>query len=159
MNPFWLLLVMATVAFWLHLTSWVSEDAKGAGLDHLKSALLILAFGLLGFALTLLHAVFALMMLILVLGGFGVYIGFRNRVVPERYRFLGAYHRSQLLSRIPGLGGLATVRPKLKEQRSATGLTGRSGESLDDIVAERPVLADAAGMLARMLRRGGMVKC
>ncbi|MHC4592589.1 MAG: ATPase, T2SS/T4P/T4SS family [Planctomycetota bacterium] len=156
-NPLWLCLVVVTVGFWLYLTSWASQDAKGAGLDFPKAALVLLGCGALGLFLTLvLHAAFAFLMWALILGAFSLYIILRNRVVPERFQFLGPYHRVQLLSKIPLLNRLAAVGEGFRAEGPVLGLTNKAGMSLDDVVSDQPVLSRAAAVLVEIIERAGV---
>lgn len=158
-NPLWFCLVVVTVGFWLYLTSWVSQDARGAGLDFPKAAMALLGCGVLGLLLTLvLHAAFAFLMLALILGAFSLYIILRNRVVPERFQFLGPYHRIQLLSKIPLLNRLAVVGEGFRAEVPVLGLTNKAGMSLDDVVSDQPVLSRAAAVLVEIVERAGVTR-
>ncbi len=153
-NPLWLALVIVSVVFWLYVTAWVADDARGAGLDFPMAAALHMAGGGVGILLTLLvHAAFAFLMIALVLTCFTVYIVGRNKVVPEQFKFLGAAHRQQLLARTPVLGKLAGIKPRLQVARVAIPVRNASGHSLEELRIEEPSLAEPVGILADVIAR------
>lgn len=156
-NPFWLALVVFAIGIWLHVTSWVSDDARGVGLDFPKAAMWHMAAGGVGVVLTLLiHAAFAFLLLALVLTCFSVYIVKRNKVVPEKFRFLGPAHRAELLARMPVLNKLGPLRLKTRTARESVPLRNESGQSLDDLTAEQPALSEAAGILTDLIVRAAV---
>ncbi len=158
-NPIWLVVAMIVSAFWLYVTSWVCDDARGIGLDAGRYGGLMLGAGTVGLVLTLvIHAVLAFLMLVLVLAVFGFYIAVRNRIVPDRFKFMGAYHRGQVFARVPGLGSLAQIKPRTQTVQAALGVTSKEGWSLDDLVAEQSSLAQAATVLADSILRAGVVR-
>ena len=154
-NPLWLLLIIVSVGFWLYVLSWVSDDARGTNLDFLKFAALLAGAGWLGTLLALLvHAAFAFLSIALVLGAFTVYIVGRNKVVPERFKFLGPDHRARLLAAIPVLRNVPSLQIKLRTVRASVPLRNESGQSLDDLFEEDPSLTEPAGILMDLIVRG-----
>jgi general secretion pathway protein E len=156
MNPFWLGLVIVSTALWLYVTSWVSDDAKGVGLDFPKWAGLFAAAGGGGLLLALLiHAAFACLLVVAVLGTFVGYIVMRNQVVPESFKFLGREHRARLLSQVPGLGKLMGAAPRLRPVHVSLSLTNAAGGSLQQVAEQQQELSDGAGLVADLLVRAG----
>ncbi len=158
-NPLWLALVMVAVTLWLYLTSWVSDDAKGLGLDFPKYGVLMLGAGGVGLLFTLLvHAGFAFLLVFLVLVVFTFYIVVRNRVAPERHKFLGVDHRLALFGKIPVLKKLATLTPRMRRSRPSVSLTSQDGRLLDDVAAQQPSLSEAADVLMDAIMRAGAAR-
>jgi len=159
LSPIWLLLLMVATAFWLYLTSWVNDDAKGNGMDYLKYTSFMLGVGSLGLFLALLvHAALVFLMLVLLSGMFTVYIVQRNKVVPDMVKFLGVHHRAQLLARIPVLSKVAGLGSKGKGARPALELANDEGTSLSDLIRENASLSDGAAILSDMVLRAGATK-
>ncbi len=158
-SPLWLLWAAAVAAFWLYLTSWVSEDAKGVGLSFPLYTAVMFVAGALGVLLTLLvHAAASLLMLAIVVATYAVYVAIRNRAVPERFRLWGGHHLNRIFSQIPLLDQLVKApAPRQKGERSCL-LTSRAGTSLDDIVMEQPALEQAADVITDLVVRAGATR-
>lgn len=154
-NPLWLALIIISVCFWLYVTSWVGDDARGTNLDFFKYSALLLAAGGLGMILTLLvHAAFGFLTIALVLGAFSFYIVVRNKTVPEKFKFLGREHRARLLAAIPVLRGLPSLQARVRTVRASVPLRNESGQGLDDLLEEDASLAEPAGILMDLIVRG-----
>jgi len=153
-NPFWLALFLVSVCLWLYLTSWISADATGIGLNFPLEAGLSLAVGWVCVLLSLLvHAALSFLTILATLGYFAFYIVRRNEKVPEQFKFLGPQHRARLFGGIPLLNKLATIGPR-RPRRVSLPLRNESGRGLDDLTAEQPALADAADVLVELIVRG-----
>jgi general secretion pathway protein E len=150
---------MVATALWLYLTSWVSDDAKGNGMEYLKYTSFMLGAGSLGLLLALLvHAALVFLMLVLFSGTFSLYIVQRNKVVPDMVKFLGVHHRKQLIAKIPVLNKVAALRSKGKGARPALDLANEAGTSLSDLLKEDPSLSDGAVILSDLVLRAGSTK-
>ncbi len=148
MNPVWLFVLMVVSAVWIYMTSWVYDDAVGVELQPELTSAVMLGAGTAGFVLTfLLHGAFAFLMLGLVLAVFTFYIISRNRIVPERYKFLGSHHRAELLRGIPLLSALAEREKTWRARETDIGLRNESDQLLESTVAEHPSLGEAADVL------------
>ncbi len=153
-NPLWLGLIIVSVVIWLYVTSWVADDARGAGLDFPMATALHMGAGGVGILLTLLvHAAFAFLMIAMVFTCFTVYIIGRNKVVPEQFKFLGAEHRQRLLAGTPVLGKLAGIKPGRRLARTAIPVRNASGHSLEELRTEDPSLAEPVGILSDVIAR------
>jgi hypothetical protein len=158
-SPFWLALVMIVIALWFYGISWVADDAKGIGLPAETYAALMVAAGLVGLFFTLLlHAAVVLVMGASVLTVFSIYVVVRNKAVPERFKYLGAYHRAELLNRVPLLNRLAVIQPGTTVVGAGRTLTNAAGTSLDDILVEQPGLSQAAEVLTNLVVRAGVTR-
>jgi len=158
-NPIWLAVVMAMSAFWLYLMSWVCDDARGSGMDFPMYTTLMLGAGGAGLLLALLvHPAFAVLMLVCIGAAFAVYVVRRNRVVPERFKFLGPYHRAALLARMPIVNKVVTLTPKLQPPKPSLTLTTDEGMSLRDVVAATPTLSKGASALTDIILRAGATR-
>ncbi|MFO8008393.1 MAG: ATPase, T2SS/T4P/T4SS family, partial [Candidatus Brocadiia bacterium] len=144
-HPLWLALLTVAIGTWLYLTSWVSYDARGVGLDFMRCAVLMLAAGGLGLLLTVaLHGAFAFFMLLIVLGAAAGYIAKRNEVVPERHRIFGSYHRSQLLKSTPLIGNLVKGDTGFEFDTGDVLIRRDDGTPFDDFMSERGGMAAGA---------------
>jgi type II secretory ATPase GspE/PulE/Tfp pilus assembly ATPase PilB-like protein len=154
-NPLWLVVLILACAIWFYVTGWVSDDAKGIGLDHEMWSTVLLGAGAAGLVLTLLvYAALGVLMLVAALAAFGAYIAMRNKVVPEHHKFLGATHRARIFGRIPVLNQLIALAPTQRE-RASLPLTNEAGEALDTIIEQQPVLATSAEILMDIVARAG----
>lgn len=158
-NPVWLALAMAASAFWLYLTSWVCDDARATGMDFPVYTTLMLAAGGPGVLLALLvHPVCAILVVTFAAGPFAAYIVKRNRVVPERVRFLGLHHRAALLAKIPLVNQIVAMAPKRRTARASLPLTNDEGVPLQQVVAATPSLSQAADVLMDTVLKAGATK-
>ncbi len=159
LSPFWLGALMVATALWLYLTSWVSDDAKGNGMDYMKHSAYMLGTGGLGLLLALLvHAAFVFLMFALYLGMFAVYVVERNKVVPEMLRIFGPHHRNRILAAIPVLNKVGALRSKSRAGKPAVDLTSEKGESLTDLLQSEPSLSPGGVALAELVLHAGATK-
>jgi len=156
-HPLWLLLLTVAVCFWFYVTSWVSSDAKGVGMDYPMMGASMIGAGFIGMLLALLvHAAFAFLSIVLVIAAFSVYITYRNKLVPEQHKFLGAHHRAELCARIPIINKIAAFQPTVRVRGTGLPLTGKDGQLLDDVTAEQPSLTQAADIITDLILRAGI---
>ncbi len=151
-HPLWLALLTVAIGVWLYLTSWVSYDARGVGMDHARCSVLMLSAGGLGLLLALLlHVVFAFLMLLIVLAATAGYIARRNETVPERHRIFGTYHRSQMLRSAPLVGNLVKAETGFELDTEDVFISKADGTRFAEFVAERQALAGGAEVIRNAL--------
>jgi general secretion pathway protein E len=148
LHPLWFSLLVISTCLWLYVVSWCSSDARGIGARHGLVATAMLAVGGVGLLLSLAaHGAFTIFTVVSVVTAWAAYVVRRNLLVPERHRILGAYHRAQLLSRLP-----RPLRPRSAEVAYRSGgrgasLSNMAGESLSTLLADQPALGEAAEVL------------
>jgi general secretion pathway protein E len=159
LNLWWLGVIAVTVCAWFYATSWMANDARGVGVNVGLVTCLMLAGGGVGLLFTLvLHPAFVFLMAILVVSGFFVYVGQRNKVVPERHKLFGAHHRAELWGKVPGLGKVAALKPRLRAPAVSVPLNNAEGRLLHDLVEEQPSLREAADFLSDVILRAGATR-
>jgi len=153
-NPVWLALVIASIVFWIYITSWAAGDARGIGMDYPVVTTVMLAVGWVGLIATLLiHAAFGFLLIIMVLAAYVVYVLKRNEHVPEQHRLFGAAHRARVFGGIPVLNKLATMGATEARDRMAVPLVNQQGKYLSDLMEEQPTLAQSGAILADFVVR------
>jgi len=153
-NPLWLALFVFSALFWLYLTQWVSNDAVSAGMDFQWMAAMMLGSGLPGVILALLvHAAFACLTIGGAFAAFTGYIIRRNRIVPDKFKFLGAEHRARILQRIPLLKKLPSAPSRFQSTGTSLPMTNADDETLEDLLLDRREFVEPAGLMCDALAR------
>jgi len=159
-NPLWLLLFAVCVLLWLLIAGWVSNDSLGIGMDFRMNTAMMLGAGLPGLALALVfHVAFVLIIPIFVISLFIGYIMVRNERVPTDHRLFGPAHRLRLAESIPLLGRLVNVEvDDTYAGGAAIALTNAKGVAIDDMLAQRPEMAQAVATFTQHIARAAAVE-
>jgi len=153
----WLALVIVSVSAWLYVTGWVCEDAIGIGLDSRLWTSIMLGAGICGALLAfLVHAVFSFLLLVGVGAAFAAYVQRRNEAVPEQFKLFTKKAATEAVP--PGAVAVGGQESEAQQARLRITLSNEAQQSLDDFVAARPDLSEAAAVLGDLIGRASLAR-